>query len=203
MIANQEMAKAFAAPSGGSAGGGSAGGGGAPAAAAEAGGGGAILIILTDEKGISPADEDVYRKLVDKLKQDTQDKVAVQDFLTTPQLREVLASKDGKAFNLPVSVPGEATAPSTIAAFKRIRAITKQVTDGTSLTAHLTGPIATVSDATDIGFEDMDNITIGTIVAVLSILFVIYRNVVTMLVPLLLIAACIGLRRASYPAWPN
>jgi RND superfamily putative drug exporter len=35
-------------------------------------------------------------------------------------------------------------------------------------------------------------ITIGTIVAVLLILFVIYRNVVTMLVPLLLIAACIG-----------
>jgi RND superfamily putative drug exporter len=129
MIANQAMAKAFAAPSGGSAGGGS---GGAATGCGRPGGGGAILIILTDEKGISPADEDVYRKLVDKLKQDTQDKVAVQDFLTTPQLREVLASKDGKAFNLPVSVPGEPTAPSTIAAFKRIRAIAKQVTAGTT-----------------------------------------------------------------------
>jgi RND superfamily putative drug exporter len=155
-------------------------------------GGALALIILTDEKGISPADEDVYRKLVDKLHEDTQDKLGVQDFITTPPMREVLASKDGKAFNLPVTIPGEPAAPATLATFKRITAITKQVTAGTTLTSYLSGPVATVSDLTDVGFEDMDTITIGTIFAVLLILFVIYRNVVTMLVPLLLIGACIG-----------
>jgi len=69
MIANREMAKAFAALAVA-----------ARVAAAErlrppSGWGGAILIILTDEKGISPADENVYRKLVDKLNQDTRTKL--------------------------------------------------------------------------------------------------------------------------------
>ena len=150
------------------------------------------LIVLTDEKGITPADEDTYRKLVDKLHEDTQDKLGVQDFISTPPMREVLASKDGKAFNLPVTIPGEPTAPATLATFKRIGAIAREVTAGTTLTAYPSGPVATVSDLTDVGFEDMDTITIGTIFAVLLILFVIYRNVVTMLVPLLLIGACIG-----------
>ncbi len=150
------------------------------------------LIVLTDEKGITPADEDTYRKLVDKLQEDTQDKLGVQDFITTPPMREVLASKDGKAFNLPVTIPGDPAAPATLATFKRISAIAREVTAGTTLTAFPSGPVATVSDLTDVGFEDMDTITIGTIFAVLLILFVIYRNVVTMLVPLLLIGACIG-----------
>ena len=171
MVANREMTKAFGD---------------------DKGGGALISIILTDEKGISPADDDVYRKLIEKLREDTPDKLSVQDFISTPPMREVLASKDGKAYNLPVTVPGEIAAPTTIATFKHIVAITKQVTAGTTLTANFAGPTATVSDLTDVGFEDMDNIEIGTIVAVLLILFVIYRNVVTMLVPLLLIGACIG-----------
>jgi putative drug exporter of the RND superfamily len=155
-------------------------------------GGSMAMIILTDEKGITPADEDVYRKLVDKLHQDTQDNMSVQDFVSAPPMREVLASKDGKAFNLPVSFPGDGGAPATLAAYNRITAIAKQTTAGTTLTANVSGPVATVADATRLGFEDMDSITIGTILSVMIILSVIYRNVVTMIVPLLIIAGSIA-----------
>src|SRR5205814_1152263 len=136
MVINQEMAKAFATPGADSAApkgpgdtkkaGDPDGGGGNPLG----GGGSLLMILLSDENGISPADEDVYRKLVDKLHQDTQDKMTVQDFLGTPQMREVLASKDGKAFILPVSFPGAATAPTTIAAYHHVKDIAKQVTAG-------------------------------------------------------------------------
>src|SRR6202008_4108502 len=119
-----------------------------------------LMIRPTDERGISPADEDTYRKLVDKLHQDTQDKLTVQDFLATPQLRDVLASKDGKAIILPVSFPGAATAPSR--------------------TAYVSGPEATLAEATEMAMEDAHFIEIGTVVAVLIILFIIYRNLVTM-----------------------
>src|SRR6201996_2667840 len=34
-----------------------------------------LLIVLTDDKGLSPADEAVYRKVVDALRQDTRDVV--------------------------------------------------------------------------------------------------------------------------------
>ena len=198
MVINQEMAKAFTTPGKDSVApkgpgdskkaGDPDGGGDNPLG----GGGSLLMILLSDENGISPADEAVYAKLVDKLHQDKSDKLTVQDFLNTPQMREVLASKDGKAFILPVSFPGAATAPSTIAGYHHVKDIAKQVTAGTSLTAYVSGPEATLADATEMAMEDAHFIEIGTVVAVLLILFMIYRNVVTMLVPLLNIGASIG-----------
>jgi putative drug exporter of the RND superfamily len=157
-----------------------------------AGPGSTLMVLLTDEKGISPADEDVYRKLVDKLHQDTQDKLSVQDFLGTPEMRELLASKDGKAFILPVTIPGATTAPSTVAAFYRVKQIISQTSAGTTLTAHVSGPAAIVVDATAMAEEDAHFIEIATVLSVLIILFVIYRNVVTMFVPLLNIGASLA-----------
>ena len=195
MIINQEMAKAFAAPVAPPKNPGDAKKAPEPDAggANPLGGGGSLLmILLIDENGISPADEGVYAKLVDKLHQDTQDKMTVQDFLATPQMREVLASKDGKAFILPVSFPGAAMAPSTIAAYHHVKDIAKQVTAGTPITAYVSGPEATLADATEMAMEDAHFIEIGTVAAVLLILFMIYRNVVTMLLPLLNIGASIA-----------
>jgi putative drug exporter of the RND superfamily len=198
MVTNQEMAKAFATPGTSSAApkgpgdskkaGDPDGGGDNPVG----GGGSLLMILLTDEKGISPADEDVYRKLVDKLHQDTQDKMAVQDFLSTPQMREVLASKDGKALILPVFFPGAATAPPTIWGYKHVKEIAKEVTAGTTLNAYASGPQATIADATEMAEEDAQFIGIGTVFCVLIILFIIYRNVVTMFVPLLNIGATVA-----------
>ncbi|MGA7052687.1 MAG: MMPL family transporter, partial [Mycobacterium sp.] len=197
VVINQQMDKAFSVVPGGDKGadkGNQADKGdkGDKADKGDKGGGSLLMIILTDEKGISPADEDVYRKLVDRLHEDTQDKMSVQDFISAPPMREVLASKDGKAFNLPISFPGDGGAPATLVAFHRVTEIAKQTTAGTTLTANVSGPVATIADATDLGFEDLHYIEIGTIVAVLLILFVIYRNVVTMFVPLLTIGASIG-----------
>ena len=66
-----------------------------------------MLAVLTDEKGLGPADENTYRTLVDKLRKDTRDVNSLQDFLSTPALREVLQSKDNKAWYLPINLNGE------------------------------------------------------------------------------------------------
>ena len=159
----------------------------------ETGGGGSqAMIILTDEHGITPADEDVYRKLVNQLQDDKQDKLSVTDILKVPEMREILVSKDGKAINLPVGFPDAAVAATTGAAFHRVSAIAKQVTAGTSLTANVSGPAATIVDVTEMAQEDAHFIEIATVVCVLLILILIYRNVITMLVPLLNIGASIG-----------
>jgi RND superfamily putative drug exporter len=186
MVTQHEMDKAFAAPGSGGSGGGE--GDKTPAA----GGGSLLMIVLTDEKGLTPADEETYRKLVDRLHQDKQDKMTVQDFLGSPQMREVLASKDGKAVNMPISFPGDAGSPATLAAFHNVTNIAKQATAGTTLNAYVSGPVATLADATEMAMEDAHFIEIATILAVLIILFVIYRNVITMLVPLLNIGAAIA-----------
>ena len=151
-----------------------------------------LLVVLTDEKGLGSADEDVYRKLVDKLHQDTQDKMSIQDFLSVPAMREVLASKDGKAWTLPITLPGEPSTPEDQAAFKRIAAIIKQTVAGTTLTANLSGPLAIVADLNAVSDEDLNYVEIGTVLGVLIILLIIYRNLITIFVPLAVIGASVA-----------
>jgi RND superfamily putative drug exporter len=151
-----------------------------------------LVVLLVDDKGITHADEATYHKLVDRLHQDTQDKLSVQDLFAAPEMHDILASKDGKAFIMPVTVPGDVQSPTTAAAFYHVRAAVKEVTAGTTLTAYVTGPAATVVEATAIALEDADFIAMATVFAVLIILIIIYRNVVTMFIPLLNIGICVA-----------
>ena len=56
-----------------------------------------LLVVLSDERGVGPDQEPVYRSLVDALRRD-DDVVMLQDFIQTPSLRPFLTSKDGKAW---------------------------------------------------------------------------------------------------------
>ncbi|WP_407685333.1 MMPL/RND family transporter [Mycobacterium sp. HUMS_1102779] len=148
-----------------------------------------LLVVLTDDKGLGPADEAAYRKLVDGLRQDPRDVLMLQDFVSTPPLRPVLTSKDHKAWVLPVGVAGELGTPRSYAAFQRIGDIVAHTVSGTPLTAHLTGPAATVADLTVAGDRDRLPIELAIAVLVLIVLLMVYRSAITMLLPL----ATIGL----------
>ncbi|MGH3633800.1 MAG: RND family transporter [Mycobacterium sp.] len=145
--------------------------------------GSVLLVILTDEKGLKPADEDTYRALVDKLRQDTRDVVMLQDFLSTPPLREAMTSKDHKAWYLPIGLAGELGSPQFHQAYRPVADIVKQTVAGSTLTAHLTGPAATAADLAAVGGRDLHLIEVATALMVLIILMIIYRNPVTMLLP--------------------
>ena len=105
-----------------------------------------LLVLLTNDKGLGPADEQVYRTLVDRLRRDSQDVVMLQDFVGTPQLRETLSSEDGKAWILPVGLSGELGSPESYEAYTRVADIVKHTVAGSTLTANLTGPAATFAD---------------------------------------------------------
>ncbi|BCI92097.1 hypothetical protein NIIDMKKI_73030 [Mycobacterium kansasii] len=145
------------------------------------------VVVLTDEHGLSQADEEVYRTLVDRLRHDTRDVVAVQDFISAPPLREVVESKDHKAWFIPVSIAGELGSPQSTEAYTRVADVVKHTVAGSTLTANLTGLPATIADMSAIGQRDLQVIETATIVMVLLILLVVYRNPVTMFLPLLTI----------------
>lgn len=165
MVTNREMAEAFH----------------------EQGSGSPVFAVLIDEKGLGPADEATYRTLVDKLRQDTRDVQSVQDFLGTPPLREVLQSKDNKAWSLPINLTGDVASPQAASAYKHVTDLVKQTVAGSTLTANLTGPEATIADMAEVGESDANLIEIGTAVLVLLILLIVYRNPITMVVPLITI----------------
>ncbi|MCV7195370.1 hypothetical protein BST12_06850 [Mycobacterium angelicum] len=149
------------------------------------------LVVLTDEHGLTRADEDVYRTLVDRLRRDTNDVASVHDFITTPALRDVMTSADHKAWFIPVGVSGELGSPKSKEAYSHISGLVQQTVQqavaGSTLTANTTGIAATVAELADIGQRDMRVIELATIAMVLLILLVVYRNPLTMLLPLLTI----------------
>jgi putative drug exporter of the RND superfamily len=146
-----------------------------------------LLVVLTNEDGLGPGDELFYRTLVDKLRRDTQNVVMLQDFLSTPPLREAMTSSDGKAWILPVGLAGDLGSPQSHTAFLNVADIVKNTVAGSSLTAYLTGPAATIADLTQAGDRDRLRIELAIAVLLLTILLIIYRNPVTMLLPLITI----------------
>jgi putative drug exporter of the RND superfamily len=150
-----------------------------------------LLVVLTHDTGLDPSDNATYRALADNLRPDTRDIVMLQDFDSTPALREAMTSKDNKAWYLPMVLAGAVGSPELHAAFGRVADIVKQSVAGSSLTAHLTGPAATGDDLMYIGIRDMHVIETAVVLMVLIILFVIYRNPVTMMLPLITIGVSV------------
>ncbi len=150
----------------------------------EAGSENVLLVLLTNDKGLGPADEKVYGTLVDALRRDSTDVVMMQDFISTPELRQVLVSQDSKAWMLPVGLAGELGTPEAYAAYTRVSGIVDHAVAGTSLTANLTGPAGTVADLTVAGANDRLPIELAIAVLLLVILAIIYRSPATMMLPL-------------------
>jgi putative drug exporter of the RND superfamily len=155
-----------------------------------------LLVVLTDDTGLSRADEATYRALADNLRPDTEDIVMLQDFVSTPALREAMTSKDHKAWYLPMVLAGTVGSPAMHAAYGRIADIVKDTVAGSTLTANLTGPAATGDDLMFIGIRDMHVIELAVVIMVLVILLVIYRNPITMLLPLITIGVSVGVAQA-------
>ena len=85
-----------------------------------------MIIALINEDGLGPRDEATYRKLVDALHDDPADVVMVQDFVSTPQLRQFLTSEDKKTWVLPVGLAGELGTPRAFDSFNRVADIVEQ-----------------------------------------------------------------------------
>jgi RND superfamily putative drug exporter len=144
-----------------------------------------LLVVLADDHGLGPADDVVYRSLVDKLRRETRSVVTLQDFLSTPSLRDVMTSKDHLAWYLPIGLAGELGSPRMQEAYGRVADIVKHTVAGSTLTADLAGPPATVADLVDTGARNLKLIEAAAALMVFTIVLIIYRNPVTALLPLI------------------
>jgi RND superfamily putative drug exporter len=145
------------------------------------------VVVLSDVNGLSRADEGTYKRLVDTLRSDTRDVVTLQDFISAPPLRELMTSKDHQAWILPVGMPGELSSPQSKRAYARVTGIVDHTVAGTTLRANMTGPAATVADMNLTGRQDRARIELAIVVLLFVILLIIYRNPVTMALPLITI----------------
>jgi RND superfamily putative drug exporter len=150
-----------------------------------------LIVVLTDNKGLQPGDEDAYRKLAATLRGESNDVTGVQDVLTTPALRPMMVSADNKAFYLAVNLRAPAGSPESSQAYQRITEIAKRTTAGSPLSADVTGQPAMLGDMSIVSARDMHRIELATALLVLMILLVIYRRLVTVLLPLITIGVSV------------
>jgi RND superfamily putative drug exporter len=155
-----------------------------------------LLVVLTDDNGLNPSDLTTYRKVADDLRPDTRDIEMLQDFIRTPALRDAMTSKDHKAWYLPMVLSGGVGTPKLHEGFGRVANIVKEAVAGSTLTANLTGPAASGDDLMYVGIRDMHVIETAVVVMVLIILFVIYRNFATMMLPLITIGVSVGVAQS-------
>ena len=155
-----------------------------------------LLVVLSDDRGLGADDEVIYRRLVNALRNDP-DVVMLQDFVETPALRTFLTSEDRKAWVVPVGLSGALGTPQAYTAFSRVSEIITQITAGSPLQVHLTGPAATVADLTVAGQRDRLPIEIAIAVMVLAVLLIVYRNPVAMVVPLVGIGMSLVIAQAA------
>lgn len=160
-----------------------------------------LVVALINETGLTAADEAEYRTLVDAVRDDVTDVVSVQDFISTPQLRQFLTSEDKTTWVLPVSLEGELGTPRAYEAFNRVADIVAHNTSDGPLAVHVTGPAATVADLTVAGERDRLPIEIAIAVLVLLVLLLVYRSAVTMLLPLVTIGASLVIAQGLVAAY--
>jgi len=151
-----------------------------------------LLVVLTDDNGLSPGDDAVYRRLVDRLRSDKDDVVSLQDFVATPGMRGLMTSADNKAWIVPISLAGEPGTPRAEQAYRHVvpavKAALNEALDAggasTSLTVDFAGPAATAAGLSTLSARELLTIAVITAVTVLAVLLIVYRNVVTALLPL-------------------
>ena len=151
----------------------------------EAGSEDLLLVVLTDDKGLSPADEATYRNVVDALRKDTRDVVMLQDFISTPPLRSIVTSEGQQSLGAArrgCRRVGHSTVVRRLQPDQRHRQAHRR---GTPLRANLTGPAGTVADLTVAGQQDRMPIELAIGVLVLIVLLIVYRSAITMLLPLI------------------
>ncbi|TGD86779.1 RND family transporter [Mycolicibacterium sp. CH28] len=153
----------------------------------EADAGNFAAVILSNENGLTPADEDTYRSLVARLRSDTKNVTSLQDFVHIPELREVMTSKDQKAWNLPVSMAGTMGTPAGQESYRNVIDTVKDATKNSSLKVNVVGGASTMEDMNVIGARDQHMIEIVTVLLVFSILVIVYRSLIAMLMPLITI----------------
>lgn len=142
------------------------------------------FIVLVNDEGLSTADGATYRRIVAGLNAHPDQVVGVQDYVEQPQLRTALVSKDGRATYIPVGLSAPVGSPRSNEDIALLRSVVDEAGAAPGTEIHITGDPATVADLTRAVNDASDTITLISVGLLVLILVLIYRRLITVLIPL-------------------
>src|SRR5437016_6199561 len=154
-------------------------------AAFAAGKGRSISFVVLTGPGFAqnPTDQAYYRSLVAKLRANTDHVADMQDYVTRPDLKQALTSKDGDATYIPVSLRDPVGSPKSGSDVGWVRH-TVQADRPPDLDAYVTGDVASIVDLNNEINHSIALITGVTIAIIIVIVLLLYRSSILPLVPL-------------------
>ncbi|GAC1520271.1 MAG: MMPL family transporter [Marmoricola sp.] len=149
------------------------------------------FIVIVNDNGLSKADGATYSRIVTALKLHPNEIPEVQDYLAQPQLRSALVSEDAKATYIPVGLSAAIGSPRSNEDIYLLRTIVSDADAPSGTDIHITGDPATVADLTIAVNDASHKVTLISAALLVLILVVIYRRLVTILIPLATIAVAL------------
>lgn len=159
-----------------------------------------VFVAMEDPAGLTPTARRDYADLVSRLRADTKHVLLVQDLLADPVTAAQAVSQDHKAWYLPVGVVGTLGDPAATESITVVRDITAKEFAGSTTRAYVTGPPATFSDMIASAEHALLFISIATAALIALILMIVYRSVVTAVLPLLVIGVSLAVGRGVLSA---
>jgi RND superfamily putative drug exporter len=155
-----------------------------------------VFIVIADEDGLDATDQRFYRTLVHRLEDEPERVAEVQDYIDRPQARKILTSDDGKATYIVVGLPSAVGSPQSDQDVRWLRDLVERHTPpGTKV--HVTGDPAMISDLTTAVNEASTKVTVVSLLLLVGILWLIYRRVATVVVPLATIGVALVCTRGA------
>ena len=154
-----------------------------------------IVIAMEDPDGPDATARRRYDGLVEALRADSTHVLVVQDLLGNSTTHDAAVSEDGKAWFLPIGIAGTLGDPTSSESIESVRRHVVAAFDGSPTTGYVTGPAVTFYDQIAEGEHDLLLISAATAALIATILLLIYRSLITALLPLLVIGVSMAVGR--------
>ena len=141
------------------------------------------MLVLEADRGLSEQDRDYYASLVNTLKADHTHVQYVMDTWGKPITAAGAQSLDGKSAYVLLRLAGDIGQMEANNSVNAVRHIVNTSNPPAGLKVYVSGAAPLAADTVLIANSSLNNITIATMFLIIFMLLLVYRSVVTMLVP--------------------
>src|SRR6201987_5042045 len=142
------------------------------------------MVVLEADRPLDDGDHQYYDDLMRRLKHDTQHVQLVLDLWGKPITAAGAQSLDGKATYVLLRLAGDIGQMQANESIRAVREIVEKDPPPPGLKVYVSGAAPLASDTLTIANSSLNNITIVTIILIFVMLFLVYRSVSTLAVPM-------------------
>ncbi|MEZ0364228.1 RND family transporter [Mycobacterium sp. pUA109] len=146
------------------------------------------MIVLEGQHPLGDDAHEYYDRLVRQLKDDPKHVQHVHDFWGDPLTAGAAQSADDKATYVQVDLTGELGQTLANESVQAVRDIVRRTPAPPGVTTYVTGPAALAADLGHSGDRTVLLITVVSVAVIFTMLFLVYRSVITVVLLLLMVA---------------